>query len=56
LLEEGAASVQQICTQIGYEDLAFFRRVFKRHTGIAPAEYRSRFASMTFERYAVEAS
>jgi transcriptional regulator GlxA family with amidase domain len=52
LLEGGAASVQQICTQIGYEDLAFFRRVFKRHTGVAPAEYRSRYASMSIDRHA----
>ncbi len=52
LLEGGAASVQQICTQIGYEDLAFFRRVFKRHTGVAPAEYRNLYASMSFDRQA----
>jgi len=56
LLEGGASSVQQICTQIGYEDLAFFRRVFKRHTGVAPAEYRSRFASMSFDRRVGEQS
>lgn len=52
LLEQSEASVQQICTRIGYEDLAFFRRVFKRHTGVAPAEYRSRFASVIFDRRA----
>jgi len=52
LLEGGAASVQEICTQIGYEDLAFFRRIFKRHTGVGPAEYRSRYASMSFDRHA----
>jgi transcriptional regulator GlxA family with amidase domain len=52
LLEGGTASVQEICTKIGYEDLAFFRRIFKRHTGVGPAEYRSRYASMSFERHA----
>jgi transcriptional regulator GlxA family with amidase domain len=52
LLEAGTASVQEICTRIGYEDLAFFRRIFKRHTGVAPAEYRSRYASMSFDRHA----
>jgi len=52
LLEGGAASVQEICTKIGYEDPAFFRRIFKRHTGVGPAEYRSRYASMSFDRHA----
>ena len=50
LLERGGASVREICTRVGYEDLAFFRRVFKRHTGVSPAEYRSRFAGMSFDR------
>jgi hypothetical protein len=29
--------------EIGYEDIAFFRSLFKRHTGMTPAEYRNRF-------------
>jgi hypothetical protein len=28
---------------VGYEDIAFFRRLFKRHTGSAPRVYRARF-------------
>jgi transcriptional regulator GlxA family with amidase domain len=52
LLEQGTASVQEICAQVGYEDLAFFRRVFRRHTGVSPTEYRSRFAGMSFDREA----
>ena len=51
LLERGGGiSVQEVCTQVGYEDVAFFRQLFKRHTGLSPAEYRSRFAGMTVER------
>ena len=50
LLEHGAASIQTVCSKIGYEDIAFFRRLFKRHTGMTPAEYRSRFAQMNFDR------
>jgi transcriptional regulator GlxA family with amidase domain len=50
LFEHGAASVRAVCSKIGYEDLAFFRGLFKRHTGMTPAEYRSRFAQMTFDR------
>ncbi len=50
LLERDAASIQAVCTTVGYEDIAFFRSLFKRHTGMTPAEYRSRFAGMRFER------
>jgi transcriptional regulator GlxA family with amidase domain len=50
LLEHGAASIQIVCSKTGYEDIAFFRSLFKRHTGMTPAEYRSRFAQMSFDR------
>jgi transcriptional regulator GlxA family with amidase domain len=46
MLEHGATSVQQVSTTIGYEDVAFFRALFKRHTGMTPAAYRERFAGM----------
>ncbi len=49
MLERDAASVQAICTKIGYDDIAFFRSLFKRHTGMTPAEYRSRFAGMNID-------
>lgn len=44
LLECRSPSVQAISYEVGYEDLAFFRKVFKRETGMTPAEYRSKFA------------
>jgi transcriptional regulator GlxA family with amidase domain len=50
LLEHGAASIETVCAKIGYRDVAFFRSLFKRHTGMTPAEYRSRFAQMSFDR------
>lgn len=50
LLEQGAASIQTVCAKAGYEDVAFFRTLFKRHTGMTPAEYRSRFARMSIDR------
>jgi transcriptional regulator GlxA family with amidase domain len=46
MLERGGVPVQVICSKVGYEDVAFFRSLFKRHTGMTPAEYRSRFAGM----------
>lgn len=50
LLERGVPSIQAVCSRIGYEDVAFFRGLFKRHTGMTPAEYRARFADMSFGR------
>jgi transcriptional regulator GlxA family with amidase domain len=50
LLEHGATSIQTVCSKTGYEDIAFFRSLFKRHTGMTPAEYRACFAQMTFDR------
>jgi transcriptional regulator GlxA family with amidase domain len=50
LLEHGATSIQAVASKVGYEDIAFFRALFKRHTGMTPGEYRARFAQMTFDR------
>lgn len=44
MLEDGARSVQTISSAVGYEDIAFFRALFKRLTGMTPAQYRERFA------------
>ena len=44
LLENDAVSVQEISARVGYADVAFFRALFKRHTGMTPVEYRERFA------------
>lgn len=50
MLEQGATSIQSVCSAIGYEDLAFFRALFKRHTDMTPAEYRDRFAGVHLAR------
>lgn len=44
LLENGARSLGEIAAAVGYEDVAFFRALFKRRTGAAPAVWRRRFA------------
>jgi transcriptional regulator GlxA family with amidase domain len=44
LLETEFKSVQEVCYEVGYEDIPFFRNVFKRYTGLAPKEYKHRFA------------
>lgn len=45
LLERSHRSVQEICHAVGYEDVIFFRDLFKRYVGICPAEYRQRFGA-----------
>lgn len=46
MLENDRASVQSVASAVGYEDVSFFRNLFKRETGMTPAEYRGRFAAM----------
>ena len=43
MLEETRKTVDVISRAVGYEDVAYFRSVFKRLNGITPAEYRMRF-------------
>src|SRR5262245_1433802 len=42
-LENAQRSVHEISIVVGYEDLAFFRTLFRRYTGTSPREYRARF-------------
>jgi transcriptional regulator GlxA family with amidase domain len=43
LLESDHRSMQEISDAVGYQDVAFFRKIFERHTGVAPSLYRRRF-------------
>ena len=45
LLETDYKSVQEVCHEVGYEDIPFFRNIFKRYTGLSPREYRQRYAA-----------
>lgn len=47
-LERTDVPVEQVGWQVGYEDPAFFRRLFKRVTGLSPGTYRKRFAIPSF--------
>jgi transcriptional regulator GlxA family with amidase domain len=49
-LERTVAPVDEISWHVGYEDPAFFRRLFKRITGMAPGAYRKRFRLPEFAR------
>lgn len=37
-----AAPVSRIAFELGFDDAAYFSRFFRRHVGVAPAEYRRR--------------
>lgn len=40
LLAQGRLAAGQIGEQVGYQPEAAFNRVFKRHHGVGPGEYR----------------
>jgi transcriptional regulator GlxA family with amidase domain len=44
LLETGSDGIDEVGYRVGYEDPTFFRRLFKRKTGMTPAAYRRKFA------------
>jgi transcriptional regulator GlxA family with amidase domain len=43
LLESGHRTMQEVGEAVGYSDVAFFRQLFQRHTGVSPSAYRERF-------------
>ena len=49
-LERTQAPVDEISWKVGYEDPAFFRRLFKRTTQLTPGEYRRKFSIPEFAR------
>jgi transcriptional regulator GlxA family with amidase domain len=53
-LETGDEAVDDIGFAVGYADPTFFRRLFKRVTGLTPAAYRRKYAPI-FGRFAGDA-
>ena len=49
-LERGNMNVQEVSCAVGYEDAPFFRRLFRRVTGMTPVEYRFRFGRLCVRR------
>ena len=43
LLETTGDPIEDISWAVGYQDVASFRRLFKRVSGLTPGEYRLRF-------------
>jgi transcriptional regulator GlxA family with amidase domain len=47
LLEAGGSAIEDVGYAVGYEDPTFFRRLFKRATGLSPGAYRRKYAPIT---------
>jgi transcriptional regulator GlxA family with amidase domain len=46
LLEGSGTAVENVAAAAGYENQAFFRRLFRRLTGLTPGDYRRMFRSL----------
>ena len=46
MLETSDTAIHTIANEVGYEDAAFFSRLFRRHVMLTPAQYRRRFGGM----------
>ncbi len=43
LLETDNQTFNEITYKVGYEDSSFFRKIFKKHTGLLPKDYKRKF-------------
>jgi transcriptional regulator GlxA family with amidase domain len=43
LLESGQQTCDEVAYRVGYEDSGFFRKLFIKHTGLRPRDYRMKF-------------
>jgi len=46
LLESNDDPVEAVAQEVGYEDAAFFGRLFRRKVGVTPTQYRKRFRGL----------
>ena len=54
LLENEAIAAEEIAAIVGYDNQAFFRRLFKRSTGLTPGVYRRMFRPLSAEAAGAE--
>lgn len=40
MLEKGEKSVSEVCYAVGFGDVPYFHRMFKRMTGVSPGKYK----------------
>ncbi len=51
LLEQGDMPIDAVSEAVGYLDISFFRRLFKRLTGLPPGQYRRMFQPLQYAGY-----
>ncbi|MFA9462812.1 MAG: response regulator [Velocimicrobium sp.] len=44
LLKEGNKNIAVICEEVGYSDVKYFTKSFRKHTGLKPNEYRKLYS------------
>ena len=50
MLERERISVQSVAAHVGYENVSFFRTLFKRLTGMTPGDYRNHFGKFSIRK------
>ncbi|RLF32357.1 MAG: hypothetical protein DRN08_06725 [Thermoplasmata archaeon] len=43
LLQKPENRISEVCYAVGYNDLSYFNRVFRRYTGMSPSLFRKQF-------------
>jgi transcriptional regulator GlxA family with amidase domain len=51
MLESKNDSIDRIAMKCGYEDMSFFRKIFKRHVGMTPKEYKEKYGRATLKKW-----
>ena len=46
-LEDGGRSVAEVSFSVGYENVSFFRRIFKQSTGLSLSAYQKKFITFS---------
>jgi len=48
MFENKNIGIEQIALKCGYEDMSFFRKIFKRYVGMTPREYKEKYSRVSF--------
>ena len=51
LLETTSLPLTEISEKVGYEDVSYFGKLFRRRTGLTTSEHRLKFGAERFKRY-----